>query len=102
MNIFKNILNGVKAELVRLSGDKKIFIVLVFAPVVLILLYGFEFSPHSIVGVKTMVIDKDNSSLSRKIVDAYRTSDKFDLAYYTDDENSINEYFCSEKADAQL
>jgi len=102
MNILRNILKAMKNEIIRLSKDRKVFIVLIIAPSLLLSIYGLEFSPHTIDGVKTIVVDKDNSSLSRKIIDGFRNSDKFELAYFIDDENSINEYFCGEKAEAAV
>lgn len=102
MNILRNILKAVKDEIIRLSHDRKVFFVLIVAPLFLLSIYCFEFSPHTVVGVKTLIVDKDNTSLSRKIIDGFRSSDKFQIEYFTDDENSIHEYFCSEKAEAAV
>lgn len=102
MNIFKNILSAIKNEIMRLYKDKKVFIVILFAPAFLISIYGFEFSPHTVEGINTVVIDKDNTSLSRKIVDGFKSCDRFNLKYFIDDENAIKEYFDSEKAEAAI
>lgn len=97
-----NILKAIKDELIRLSIDHKVFLVLLIAPLFLLTIYGLEFSPHTVIGVRAIIIDKDNSSLSRKIVDGFRSSEKFDLKYYIEDENLINDYFCRDKADAAV
>ncbi|MGE5329900.1 MAG: ABC transporter permease [Deltaproteobacteria bacterium] len=102
MSILNKILKAIKDEIIRLSIDHKVFLVLIIAPLFLITLYGLEFSPHTVLGVRTIMIDKDNSSLSRKIVDGFRSSEKFQISYYTDDEKSIHESFCADKADAAI
>jgi ABC-2 type transport system permease protein len=57
-------------------------------PVVQMILLGYV-ATTSIEHLRTAVLDRDRTLQSRELIDAYRVSNYFDIAYYVDDEPGL-------------
>jgi ABC-2 type transport system permease protein len=53
------------------------------------LILGYQFSSHSILHVPTIIVDHDNSSLSRELIRLIDTNQVFNVKYFSDQNNDI-------------
>lgn len=81
--------------------DKGLLVPLLFAlllPPVCGIILGYEFSGHLIHHVPTAIVDHDNSTLSRSLVDKIRTNDVFDVRCFGQDDDDIKKWIESGEA----
>lgn len=73
----------------RMIKEKMIYVIIFIIPIIVNLLLGFEFSYDQIQHIPMAIIDQDNSTLSRKIVQSFSENEIFDVKYYIDDPNQM-------------
>lgn len=67
MAIYK-IISTLKRELTTIKGDRLYFAVLVVLPLVMVLFFGVMFYRGTLDNLPIVVVDRDNSPMSRKLV----------------------------------
>ncbi|WP_094549426.1 ABC transporter permease [Petroclostridium xylanilyticum] len=82
--MFKSILCTIAKEWNTAVKEKMILIVLIVIPLLVNILLGYEFSGDQIQHIPMAVMDQDNSSLSRMIVQQFSESEIFNVQYYVD------------------
>lgn len=94
--MLKSMLNTIKREWDLMIKEKMIFILLIIMPLLVNILLGFEFSNGQIQHVPMAIIDQDNSSLSRMIVQQFVENETFAVKYFLDNSIEMKKLFdCS-------
>ncbi|MGB9812928.1 MAG: ABC transporter permease [Thermovenabulum sp.] len=75
-----------KRELMNLKKDKLLVIALVITPVIFTVLFSWYYSPGVVKSIPTAILDLDNSSLSRMIINYFENNEKYDIRYFPKDE----------------
>ncbi|KXG76951.1 Inner membrane transport permease YbhS [Fervidicola ferrireducens] len=70
----------------QLKKDKLLFAALILAPVFFTVLFSWYYSSGVVKSIPTAVLDFDNSSLSRMIINYFENNEKYDVKYYAKDE----------------
>lgn len=84
------LLNFIKKEFLQFSRDKKMFAVILIAPVVQLIFLGYA-ATLDVTNVKTAVWDQDKSFTSRDFISKYEKSGYFTMEYYVSDYDEIKE-----------
>jgi ABC-2 type transport system permease protein len=77
-----------RKELLHIVRDRRTLVVMFLMPVVLLVLLGYA-ATTDIEHLRTAVLDSDRSSESRKLVEAYRASNYFDIVAYVGSEEEL-------------
>ena len=77
-----------RKEILHILRDPRTLAVMFLIPVVQLLLLGYA-ATTDVRHLPTAVLDRDRSSRSRALVDAFRASDYFDLVSYVDGEDAL-------------
>lgn len=91
-------LKACRSEFVRLWNNKRDFVVLLGAPVLYLVLFGFLYSYNVVNHVDTVVWDQDHTSLSRMMTDNFRSSDRFNIIGDISSQDQLKAYLDSGKA----
>lgn len=83
------ILNFIKKEFLQFKRDKRMFAVILIAPVVQLIFLGYA-ATLDVKDVKTVVWDQDRSETSRKFLEKYEKSGYFTLQYNATSYNEIS------------
>lgn len=78
-------------ELMYIFKDPKIMAILFLVPLVYTLLFGYAYSGNQLKEVNTVVIDHDNSQLSRQIIQAFHESETFQITAYMQSEQELKD-----------
>ena len=84
------ILNFIKKEFLQFKRDKRMFAVILIAPVVQLIFLGYA-ATLDVKDVKTVVWDQDKSSTSREFLEKYERSGYFTLQYHVSSYNEITD-----------
>ena len=83
------ILNFIKKEFLQFKRDKRMFAVILIAPVVQLIFLGYA-ATLDVKDVKTVVWDQDRSETSREFLEKYEKSGYFTLQYNATSYNEIS------------
>jgi ABC-2 type transport system permease protein len=92
----KPILSMIKKEFIEIKRSKLIAL-LIIAPIIQVIIFGYV-ATTDIKNVKTVICDRDNSSLSRKLSEKFLNSEYFKVVDYVQDEKKIDELISKNKA----
>ena len=81
--------NSVLEECKKVLRDKSMLLILFIIPIAVNLLIGFEFQNNQIINIPMAVIDYDNSSLSRMIINQFEESETFSVKYKLTEETDL-------------
>lgn len=84
------ILNFIKKEFLQFRRDRKMFAVILVAPVVQLIFLGYA-ATLDVKNVKTAVWDQDKSYTSRDFINKFEKSGYFTMDYYVSDYDEIKE-----------
>jgi len=82
--------------------DKRSLVVLIATPLLFISLFGYLYVNNVVTGVKTLILDQDNTSLSRSIADSFGNSDRFRIVGYVNSQDDIRNWLEAGRADAAV
>lgn len=82
-------LRSIREEARRMLENKLMIIILFVIPIAANLLIGFEFQGNEIRHIPMAVVDQDNSSLSRMIIQQFAESDTFSVKYILDNDAEL-------------
>jgi len=91
-----------KREWLYIFKTPKIFAILFIVPVLYTLLFGYSYSANTLTEIKTVVVNHDNSQLSRQIIQAFNESETFQVTGYLNNEKEIEEALASGEAKVGL
>lgn len=94
MKLIRNMIRELKAVLL----DKDIIILLLVGPVVLTLLLGSVYLNSYVEDIPIAVLDEDNSSTSRMIVQQFKENEHFDVKYVASSKEELRELIETRKA----
>lgn len=77
---------SIKQEINKLKTDKIIIIIALIMPIMINLIVGWELKKGVMSNIPLVVVDYDNSQLSRQIVQYFSDSETFDLKYEIDNQ----------------
>ena len=86
-----------KKEIIQIWRDPLSMAMAFLMPVMLLLIFGYAIT-FDINNVRTIVYDRDKSSLSRELVAEFRESGYFSIVAYADKYSDIDTYLASGKA----
>lgn len=92
----------IREEFQALWQNKRNLIVLLGSPIFFLTIFGYMYSSHVVTGVKTVVLDLDNSSLSRTVLDNIGNSEKFKVIGQVDSEAGLKAAVESGQADVAV
>ena len=103
-NIFLNkflrlnmpVISMIKKEFIEIKRTRLI-ILLIIAPIIQVIIFGYV-ATTDIKNVKTIICDRDNSALSRKLTDKFLQSEYFKVVSYTRNEKDIDKFITGNKA----
>ncbi len=87
--MIKATMTSMKNELNKMLNEKMILIVIIIIPILVNFLLGYEFSKGGVDHIPMAVIDRDNTSLSRMIVQQFNENEMFNIKYYIDDSDRM-------------
>lgn len=96
------LIKSFKEEAKCLLTNKINVLILFILPVIFVFMLGFELSGGVIENIPIAVVNYDNSSFSRQLVDAFDKSETFNVAYYAENEVELEELMRNGKAGAGL
>lgn len=91
----------IKKEFLQIRRDPRTLGIILFAPVVMLILYGYAVN-FDIRHIGVVVYDEDSSQHSREFIKAFSTSEYFVLLGYSDSPVALSKYLDSGKARAFL
>lgn len=80
----------------------KNIILLTLGPILVAIIFGLAFSKIFIEGIPMGVLDMDNSSISRNIVKQFKETSKFNVSYFAQSEEQLNEAIKTKKINVGL
>ena len=88
-------------EFIHIIRDRRTLLIVFIMPVILLLLYGFALT-FDVKNIPTVVMDRDNTPLSRDLIDGFKGSAYFHIISYADSFKDENKYFLEGKAKAAI
>jgi len=85
---FQRLLAVARKEVIQLRRDPRSLILAFILPLILVVLFGYAIS-WDITNIQTAVLDRDNSQLSRKLIDAFRATGYFRIGPTLESEAEI-------------
>ncbi|HMK55338.1 MAG TPA: ABC transporter permease [Dissulfurispiraceae bacterium] len=86
-----------KKELIQIRRDPLSLAIAFLMPVMQLFIYGYAIT-FDVNNIKTVVLDRDRSSLSRELVSEFESSGYFTIAAYIDRYNDIDTFFKMNRA----
>ncbi|MGD2206255.1 MAG: ABC transporter permease [Anaerolineae bacterium] len=77
-----------RKEFLHILRDRRTLAVMLAMPIIQLMLMGYA-ATTDIEHLRTAVLDRDKSPASRELIEAYRASNYFDLAFYVDSEAQL-------------
>jgi ABC-2 type transport system permease protein len=91
-----------KQLLKAILGKLKSIFMLVLFPILFMLIFGYAFSKVYVEQIPFGILDLDNSSTSRSIIDQFKKSEGFKVVYYAQSEDDIKDAINRKKIRAGL
>lgn len=82
----------------RLKHNRRDLFVMVAIPLLYLTLFGFLYLYNTVNHISTVVWDQDNSSLSRMVIDNFRSSDRFEIIGEVETNQELQDIIDSGKA----
>jgi ABC-2 type transport system permease protein len=82
------ILSLIRKEFIHISRDPRTLAIMIIAPLVMLTLLGYA-ATTDIEHLRTAVYDGDKTPQSRDLIEAYQTSNYFDIVAYVDKETDL-------------
>lgn len=95
--MIKIILHIIKKEFFQLKRDKKLFAIVILAPVLQLIFLGYA-ATMDINKIDTIIFDQSKSPMSRELINKFQSSGYFDIVAYVDNYEKINELIEANKA----
>ena len=96
--MLKSFLNTIKNEWNLMLKEKMIFIVVFAIPVIAGFIFGYEFSGNQLKNISMAVVDQDNSSFSRMIIQQFNENETFNVKYYPENSDELKKLMDSSAA----
>lgn len=90
-----------RKEFIQIVRDPRTLAVMFLIPIIQLILLGYA-ATTNVDHLATAVLDQDNSSESRDLINAYRVSNYFDIAYRVDNEAELRRLIDSGQAKAAM
>lgn len=94
----KKALRLVLFELKSMTRDRRLILITIIAPVAMTIWFAGTYSSNYLAALPVAVLDRDNSALSRKLVDYVRDSDRFSVAMYAGSEDELKQALSDRRA----
>ncbi|MEK8129324.1 ABC transporter permease [Paenibacillus filicis] len=88
----------IAAEWKEIFRDRRLFLILFFVPVMYLFLFGSLYTSHKVTKMTTIVMDQDQSPLSRQMVQAFDESETFQVTMEAHSEQEVEQAISSGKA----
>jgi ABC-2 type transport system permease protein len=98
----KSLMDIIIREFKYIISNKRLLAILLIIPLFYTSLFGLLYSENVVLGIKTVVVDLDKTTMSRMVIEAFNKSNRYDLVASLQSEAEINEYIESEQADAAI
>ncbi len=85
----QRLLSLIRKEFIQIVRDPRTLVLTLIYPVAMLFLLGFAIT-NDVRNIPLAVLDRDHTSQSRSLLDAYRSSDYFTLEYYITTEDEMN------------
>ncbi|SDC67280.1 ABC-2 type transport system permease protein [Paenibacillus sp. UNCCL117] len=85
----------IAAEWRHICRDRRLFLILFFVPVMYLFLFGSLYTHHKVTEMTTIVMDEDQSPLSRQIVQAFDESESFQVTMEARSEQEVEQAIAS-------
>ena len=95
MRLIKSILSSFKYEIHEIIGDKLYIYIVLALPISMILFFSIMFYRGDVVGIPVVVVDRDNSAMSRKIISMIDATPGVDIAFRRENIDSAEQLFLS-------
>lgn len=82
-------------EWAHIWKDKRLMAILFLVPLMYSALFGFIYTQHKVTEMKTIVMDEDQSSLSRQIIQAFEESETFRITSTAHSEREVEQALAS-------
>jgi ABC-2 type transport system permease protein len=99
--VIVRILSLMRKELLHIVRDRRTLVVMLLMPAIQLLLMGYA-ATTDIGRLNTAVFDGDKSQASRELLDAYRASNYFEIAYHVESEQELERLVDAGQARAAL
>jgi ABC-2 type transport system permease protein len=86
----RRVLHVVKKEILQLRQDRKMIPILVVAPLLQLVVFGFA-ANQDVNDIPTLLVDRDRSAASRALVDRFTGSGHFQIVGTADDVHAIDD-----------
>ncbi len=90
-----------RKEIIHILRDPRTLTIIFLMPVVQLILLGYT-ATTDVEHLPTAVLDQDQTQQSRQLVEAYRSSNYFDIRFYTRSEEELGRLIDEERAKAGL
>ncbi|HTZ18577.1 MAG TPA: ABC transporter permease [Dissulfurispiraceae bacterium] len=90
-----------KKELIQIRRDRLSLAIAFLMPLMQLFIYGYAIT-FDVNNIRTVVCDRDRSSMSRELISEFRESGYFSVVAYVDGYKDIDEYLESNKAKVAL
>ncbi len=97
----QRLLSLIRKEFIQIMRDPRTLVLTLIYPVAMLFLLGYAIT-NDVRNIPLAVLDRDHTSLSRALLDAYRSSDYFKLEYYITSEDEMNYLIESNQARAAI
>lgn len=91
----------IRKEFIQIVRDPRTLVLTLAYPVVMLLMLGYAIT-NDVRNIPLAVLDRDQSSQSRALLDAYRTADYFRLEYYINSEDEMRRLIETNQAVAAI
>ena len=95
------ILALMRKEFLQVARTREMIMLLVVLPIVQLIVLGYAITTE-VKHLKLVVLDQDNSPLSRTLVQAFQHTDRFDFVGYVQDEMAVGNHLRQWKAQVAL
>lgn len=91
----------IRKEFIQIIRDPRTLVLTLLYPVVMLLMLGYAIT-NDVRNIPLAVLDRDQSSQSRVLLDAYRNADYFRLAYFINSEDEMRRLIETNQARAAI
>lgn len=89
---------AIQEEWAHIWKDKRLLAILFLVPLLYSALFGFIYTQHKVTEIKTIVMDEDQSALSRQIIQAFEESETFRIASVAHSEQEVEQALAAGEA----
>lgn len=97
----KTIIHIIKKELFQLKRDRKLFGIVILAPILQLIFLGYA-ATLDINNIDTIIFDQNKTSASRELIEKFTGSGYFTIRYFVNSLDEINELIDQNKASVAI